>query len=106
MQAISKEDVLRRIRAENPWWEGDHSISAERQKMKPRAYFDLFLPMIEDRAVHRAIILMGPRRVGKTVMIHHAIQTLIAKGIKPINVGYFSVDQPLYNGLSLEALLD
>jgi len=49
---------------------------------------------------------MGPRRVGKTVMIHHAIQTLLSKGVKPTAIGYCSVDNPVYNGLSLDKLID
>ena len=49
---------------------------------------------------------MGPRRVGKTVMIHHAIQTLIDEGVPPTSICYFSVDHPIYNGLSLESLLE
>lgn len=48
---------------------------------------------------------MGPRRVGKTFMIHHAIQALIEGGVAPKRVGYFSVDNPIYNGLSLDHLL-
>ena len=56
--------------------------------------------------MRRAVVLMGPRRVGKTVMIHHAIQTLIDDGVPPLSIGYFSVDHPIYNGLSLEKLLE
>ena len=49
---------------------------------------------------------MGPRRVGKTVMIHHAIQALLDEGVPPQSLCYFSIDHPIYNGLSLEKLLD
>ena len=38
-------------------------------------------------------------------MIHHAIQDLIAEGMSPRLLCYFSVDHPIYNGLSLEKLL-
>ena len=76
------------------------------KKLKPRAYFDLFLPLLTEREVRRAIVLMGPRRVGKTVLIHHAIQALINDGVRPQTICYISVDNPLYNGLSLEKLLD
>ncbi len=48
---------------------------------------------------------MGPRRVGKTVVIHHAIQALIAQGVPPTRICYISVDHPLYNGCTLETLL-
>jgi predicted AAA+ superfamily ATPase len=49
---------------------------------------------------------MGPRRVGKTVLIHHAIQALIDDGVPPQTICYISVDNPLYNGRSLEELLN
>lgn len=48
---------------------------------------------------------MGPRRVGKTVLIHHLIGRLLGKGVSPKNICYFSVDHPIYNGLSLEEFL-
>jgi predicted AAA+ superfamily ATPase len=48
---------------------------------------------------------MGPRRVGKTVMIYHAIQGLLDEGLRPKSICYFSADHPIYNGLALEKLL-
>jgi len=74
--------------------------------MQARPYLDLFLPLVESTSVRRAVVLMGPRRVGKTVLIHHAIAKLLIKGIDPRQIAYFSVDHPLYNGLSLEYLLE
>jgi len=106
MQAISPEDITRRVRTENPWWDSEHAISESHQRMKPRAYFDLFFPLVKTRSIRRAVILMGPRRVGKTVMIHHAVQALIDEGVPPQFICYFSVDNPVYNGLSVEKLLD
>ncbi len=50
----------------------------------------------------RTVILMGPRRVGKSVMLYHTIQQLIEDGVNPRNILYASVDTPLYNGISLE----
>ena len=49
---------------------------------------------------------MGPRRVGKTVMIHHAIAKLINEGVDPRKICYVSIDHPIYNGLGLDDLLD
>lgn len=85
---------------------GNHVIGDSYRAWKPRAYLDLFLPLVKATAVRRAIVLMGPRRVGKTVMIHHAIQALIEGGIHPQCICYFSVDHPIYNGLSMEKLLN
>ena len=106
MQEISPEDIVERVRLENPWWEGEHRITPPYRNMKPRAYFSLFLPLVKASAVRRAVVLMGPRRVGKTVMIHHAIQALIDEGVSPKSLCYISVDNPVYNGLSLEKLLE
>ena len=106
MKSISTNDIRRRIQTENPWWEGDNSIGAAFRAWKPRPYLDLFLPLLEAKAVKRAIVLMGPRRVGKTVMIHHAIQALLEKGIEPKSICYLSVDHPIYSGLSLDQMLD
>jgi predicted AAA+ superfamily ATPase len=106
MQEISSGDIIQRIRVENPWWEGDHSISSAYREMKQRAYFALFFPLVKNLTVRRAVVLMGPRRVGKTVMIHQAIQALLDDGVPPKLLCYFSVDHPIYNGLSLEKLIE
>jgi len=105
MQTISEEDVIQRIRLENPWWIGSNSISDQYSRWAPRAYLDLFFPLVKETSVRRAIVLMGPRRVGKTVMIHHAIKALIDAGISPRAICYFSVDHPIYNTFSIEKLL-
>ncbi|WP_420125611.1 ATP-binding protein [Longimicrobium sp.] len=106
MRTISREQVVKRLKAENPWWDARRTASLPAREWKPRAYFDLFMPLVTRTEIRRAVVLMGPRRVGKTVMIHHSIQRLIADGIPPRSICYFSVDHPIYNGLGLEELLE
>ena len=48
---------------------------------------------------------MGPRRVGKTVLLFHSIQGLIDEGRSPKSICYFSIETPIYNGVSLEELV-
>lgn len=105
MQTIAEQDVQRRIKLENPWWESPHSINELLKSWRPRPYLELFLPLIKETSVRRAIVLMGPRRVGKTVMIHHAVQSLLDEGIDPKSICYLSVDNPIYNTLTLEKFL-
>jgi len=105
MKKVPSEQVVKRLQIENPWWE-TKKIPAGYLAFKPRAYLDLFYPLVETRKIRRATVLMGPRRVGKTVMLHHAIQRLIDSGISPNKIGYFSVDHPIYNGLGLEELIE
>ena len=105
MREITREQLLARIEAENPWWQGG-GIGAELDALTPRAYLDLFLPLVTQHSVRRAAVLMGQRRVGKTVLIHHVIRSLLEQGVAPEQISYISVDHPLYNGLGLEALAE
>ena len=43
--------------------------------------------------------------MAKTVMVHHAIQTLIDRGIETGRILYLSLDTPVYTGLSLENIV-
>jgi len=105
MLAVKKTQVLDRIRAENPWWDSPHEIDDFYRRMSPRAYFRLFYPLVEDTSVHRAVVLMGPRRVGKTVLMQQTVQRLIEGGATPTSIAYLCVDNPVYTGLALEELL-
>lgn len=106
MREIPQDQVFQRIKLENPWWQTPHKIPENFISWTPRPYLDLFYSLSTDRTINRAVVLLGPRRVGKTVMIHHAIQQLINDGINPKNICYFSVDHPIYNGLGIDQLLD
>lgn len=105
MDKIPKDQVLKHLQFENPWWTEPHEINAPFKSYRPRAYSELFLPLIRMVQVRRAVILLGPRRVGKTVLIHHAIQSLIRDGVNPRHICYISIDNPIYNGCGLDELI-
>jgi predicted AAA+ superfamily ATPase len=96
--------IINRLRIDNPWWV-DKKIDSYFDKMKRRLYLELFYPLVKNISLRRSIILMGPRRVGKTVMIFHCIQRLIEEGINPNKIIYISIEVPIYNRISLENLL-
>ena len=106
MLAISEDQVIERIRADNPWWDPPHEIGRRFGHMRPRAYFDLVFRLIEQRSPKRALILMGPRRVGKTVMLYQAIGRLIQASAAPTSLCYINVELPLYNGLGIEQFVN
>ncbi len=101
--ALLEKQILGRLMIDNPWWT-EGKILSYYQGMIPRLYLDIFYPLVKDIAIQRALILMGPRRVGKTVMLYHSIQRLIDEGISPQNIIYVSVETPIYNGILLEQL--
>jgi predicted AAA+ superfamily ATPase len=47
---------------------------------------------------------MGPRRVGKTVLLHHAIASLLKNNVSPHKIAYISIDNPFFNKMPLEQL--
>jgi len=105
MRKISLDQIIERAIQENPWWQAPYSIPTVYSKWIPRPYLDLLVPLVEQTNIQRAVVLMGPRRVGKTVMIHHLIHRLLSAGVQPKNICYISVDHPIYNGLSLEEFI-
>lgn len=102
--AIPEEKILERIQFENPWWI-NHQIAPALDKMNRRLYFERFMPHVRNTRIKRAITLMGPRRVGKTVMMHHAIDALLKEGTPPSSIHLISIDNPIYINISLEQLL-
>ncbi|MCX7902684.1 MAG: ATP-binding protein, partial [Burkholderiaceae bacterium] len=70
-----------------------------------RAYFSRFSRLALDLGVRRAVVLIGPRRVGKTVMLKHFIAALLDRGVPGTRILFLSLDTPLYLGRSLESLL-
>src|SRR5690554_1102817 len=72
--------------------------------MPRRLYFELLKPLVYEREVRRAVVLMGPRRVGKTVMLFHLVEDMISNGINPNKIIFITIENPIYNNISLEQL--
>jgi predicted AAA+ superfamily ATPase len=101
---IPTEKRIERLQYENPWWTTGQ-VQGIYQLMSRRLYFDLFYPHVKETDIKRAVVLMGPRRVGKTVMMLHAIQQLIDEKIDPQKIFFVAIDNPIYMHLSLSDLL-
>ncbi len=103
MLEISEKEIRQRLEADNPWWTQPENV---RWKDEPkRVYFDPFYELVCKTGINRAIVLMGPRRVGKTVMAHQSIAKLIEENTSPANILYIPLDNPVYAGLHLEKVL-
>lgn len=104
LQPISDQLIIDRMKFENPWWVTG-AIDYEYDIMKRRLYFELFYPLVKETDVRRAVVLMGPRRVGKTVLMYHAIEHLLAKSkIQKDKICFINIENPLYLYISLEEL--
>ncbi|PKM16948.1 MAG: ATPase [Gammaproteobacteria bacterium HGW-Gammaproteobacteria-2] len=106
MKDISDQEVEEHLKRRNRWWAGQASVvDAATQRMAPRAYLGAVHALLTNPALRRAVVLLGPRRVGKTVLIQHLISRLLAGGVAPSHIGYVEVDHPLLHGQSLDSLV-
>ncbi len=104
MLDIAQEDIVNRMRFDNPWWE-DPEANVPFDNAPRRRYFAPFLEKVRNHKLRRAVILMGPRRVGKTVLVYQAISALLRSGVTGKSVFYISMETPIFTGQSLEKLL-
>lgn len=104
MLEITEKEIVSRLEFDNPWW-NESEDSVPFGKSPKRFYFPDFFGLVRLREVQRAIILLGPRRVGKTVMVYQAIFELIKAGIPKKNILYLSLETPVYTGMRLEKFL-
>lgn len=104
LNLIPTEKIVERLRYENPWWVSKQ-IPELYSSMSKRLYFDLFYPFVKEINVRRALVLMGPRRVGKTVMLFHSIHQLLEEKVNPHQLFFIGIDNPIYVQMGLEDIL-
>lgn len=104
MLQVTEEELKNRLRYDNPWW-SDTTTQASRFSAR-RHFFTDFFKLITLTEYNRAVILLGMRRIGKTVMMRQAIDDLIATGIPRNAILYASLDQPIFTGEPLERLVN
>ncbi|MCL1668338.1 ATP-binding protein [Elizabethkingia ursingii] len=105
LRLIPTEKIIERLQYENPWWI-TKEIPPIYKEMSKRLYFDLFYPFVKEKEIRRAVVLMGPRRVGKTVMMFHTIDQLIAENVDSQRIFFIPIDNPIYVHLGLQDILD
>lgn len=105
MIKISPEDVDKRLSFDNPWWDDFEAQDRTYGELPKRSYFQPFLKLVKNREVRRAIILMGPRRVGKTVILHQTINQLLKEGTEGKSILFLSMETPIYTDTPLETFV-
>jgi hypothetical protein len=101
MTFLGNDEILRILHAFNPWWTG-------RQPPVPpfrRIAFDACRERLLDPSIRRGVLLAGPRRVGKSTVLHQLASLLIQKTGDPRRVVYLSLDHPFLKMLNLMDIL-
>jgi hypothetical protein len=90
----------------NPWWRDQPDPIASRHPYR-RHHADTILAGLLNPADRRARVLVGPRQVGKTVLLKQLAQHLCAtEGWPPGNVTYFDFDDDRIGTLSPREVVD
>jgi len=103
LEPINTEIIIESMKSENQWWFSGN-IDKYYSSMNNRLYLNSFLNLIKDIEIKRAVVLMGPRRVGKSVLMQHSISKLIESGVNPRKLLLINIDNPLYINKGLEEL--
>lgn len=100
---IPKEELIAILSQFNPWWRGEKIPDLPEWH---RGAFNELLLWVENPPTHRAILLSGPRQVGKTTLLLQSIQNLIDSGVNPANILYATFDHPICKVAGLDAVLE
>lgn len=76
------------LRGTNPWWAGSPGPAVPTFR---RWCFRHLLGLL-DGGLAPGILLRGPRRVGKTILVRQMIDTLLARGVAPSRILYVPFD--------------
>lgn len=98
---FDRAEVLSVLHGFNPWWDNRPSTALPFRRIayqQCRKYLD-------DEALHRAILLSGPRRVGKTTILTQIAESLISDGQPRASILYLSLDHPMLKLLTLPEVL-
>jgi hypothetical protein len=65
VKVVSNQQVAEHLQRLNPWWSGG-GMDRQTLAMQPRAYLNPVLQLLRETNLRRAVVLLGPRRVGKS----------------------------------------
>lgn len=103
MKKIDKIQIVEALKRSNLWW--TNASQSFFNELPKRTHFENILALVQQKDPNRALVLMGPRRVGKTVIIYQVINNLLlVEGVNK-KILYASLDNPLFRLSSLEEIM-
>ncbi len=106
MKTISEGDLFRRLAFDNPWWGFKPETEIKFRHPPKRAFFPAFSERVMATGTGEVLVLAGPLRSGKTVMLRQMVAQLIEKGGDSKSVLYCSLTTPSYTAAVLTRLVD
>ncbi len=88
----------------NPWWEDPAALA--REPLHHRGLFGEVVAHLERREVPVGMLVVGPRRVGKTVLARQALQHFLRQGLPPRNLVLADFQGLLLLQVSVQDVID
>lgn len=102
VSGIPRSEIVRVLDRFNPWWTGRaHPIPTFQ-----RLALHVCRRYLLDESLRRGVMLIGPRRVGKSTILNQIAASLVKSGRDPKSVLYLSLDHPIVKLVQLGELLD
>lgn len=98
---IEENELVSVLQGFNPWWSNRPATAPTFRRLAYVACRKLF----DNPALRRAILLSGPRRVGKTTVLRQLADALIKEGVEPRAILYLSLDHPVLKLLGVREIL-
>jgi hypothetical protein len=105
MAVLSESDLLARLAFDNPWWNAKPGAPIRFRMLPKRDFFAPFLARAQATGIGRALLLLGPLRAGKTVLMRQLVAHLIEQGVAPDRILYASFATPSYATADFPALV-
>lgn len=100
---IPKDELISILTPFNPWWRKE---SIPDLPIWKRSVFRELLCWVIEPPAHRAVMLSGPRQVGKTTLLLQTIDELVKRGVPTTNILYATFDHPIFKLAGLDAVLE
>lgn len=105
MAVATKEQILKVLRAFNPWWTTG-SVHPDFIKQYRRFAYHEAMKRLDQTDLRRTVVLTGTRRVGKTTIQYQMIDTLLRRGVQPQRIVFISMDHPMLKLSGLSDILE
>lgn len=100
---VTRSELISVLAQFNSWWRGEATPDLASWR---RAAFQELYDWTVKPPVPRAVLLTGPRQVGKTTLLLQVAEELVKQGIPPSNILYATFDHPLLKLAGIEAVIE
>ena len=105
MAITTPEQILKVLRAFNPWWTTEQVPQGFLKAYRRFAYYEA-MKRLDQMDIRRTVVLTGTRRVGKTTIEYQMIDTLLRRGVSPNQIVFISLDHPMLKLSNFSDILD